>query len=125
MISSWLDCSPRWPVLIVARRDPTRPKFRLHIEIDPATTGGNPVLLYAFTQQGQPQKVEEWKVTAALPSAGIELVDVPVLKINDNHPAGSVALPAAGQWRFQFTLRIRRLTRTPSLHKCRSNKERK
>jgi copper transport protein len=80
-------------------------KFRLQVEIDPAKTGDNLVHLYAFTPAGQPQRVEEWKVTASLPSAGIDQVNVPVLKINDNHATGTISLPAPGQWQFQFTLR--------------------
>lgn len=81
------------------------PKFRLRVEIDPATRGDNLVHLFAFTPQGLPQKVEEWRVTVALPAAGIEPVDVPMLKIPDNHASGSIALPTPGDWVFRFTLR--------------------
>jgi len=72
----------------LARRQPGQPGASLRVY----PIGGN-------------REVEEWTVTAAPPSAGIDLVDVPLLKINDNHATGAAALPAAGQWRFQFTFR--------------------
>jgi copper transport protein len=81
------------------------PKFRLQVEIDPAKVGDNLVHLYAFTPQGQPQTVAEWRVSVALPSAGIEPIDVPVLKITPDHSTGTIALPAPGDWVFRFTLR--------------------
>jgi hypothetical protein len=80
-------------------------RFRLQVEINPAKTGNNLVHLHAFTPTGQPQKVEEWKVTASLPAAGIDQVNMPVLKITDNHAIGAISLPTPGQWQFQFTLR--------------------
>ncbi len=79
--------------------------FRLQVEVDPAKQGNNLIHLYAYTPDGQPLKVQEWKVTMALPSAGVEPVDVPVLKITDNHVTGSANIPAAGDWVFKFTLR--------------------
>ena len=80
-------------------------RFRLQVEISPARTGSNVVHLYAFTPSGQPQKVEEWKVTASLPAAGIDQVNVAVLQITDNQAVGHISLPAPGRWQFQFTLR--------------------
>ena len=83
------------------------PKFRLQIEVDPAKAGeDNLVHLFAFTPEGQPQNVEEWKVTVALPSAGIEPIDVPVLRIPPDHATGTIALPTPGDWVFRFTVRI-------------------
>lgn len=82
------------------------PKFRLQIEIDPAKVGDNLVHLYAFTPTGQLQTVEEWKVTVELPSAGIEPINVPVLRIPPEHATGTIALPSPGDWVFRFTLRI-------------------
>ncbi|GIH06422.1 hypothetical protein Rhe02_44890 [Rhizocola hellebori] len=81
-------------------------KFQLQVDISPAKTGENIVHLYAFTPAGRPVRVEEWKVTASLPAAGIDPVSVPVLELSENHAVGTISLTARGQWQFQFTLRI-------------------
>jgi copper transport protein len=44
-------------------------------------------------------------VTASLPAAGIDQVNMPVLRVTENHAIGAISLPAPGQWQFQFTLR--------------------
>jgi copper transport protein len=80
--------------------------YKLTVEIDPAKSGNNLVHTYAYDKNGQPLKVVEWKVTAALPSAAVEPIDVPVLKITDNHASGAITLPTPGAWVFSFTLRI-------------------
>ncbi|MQA24167.1 MAG: copper resistance protein CopC [Micromonosporaceae bacterium] len=80
--------------------------YTLRIEIDPARVGDNQVRLYAATPGGKPLKVLEWKVTAALPSAGIAAVDVPVVAVTGDHATGRIGLPKAGRWVFRFTLRI-------------------
>lgn len=80
--------------------------YKLQVEIDPAQRGNNLVHLYAYTPDGQPLKVVEWKVTAGLPAAGVEPITVPTLKLTDNHVTGSVSLPAPGDWQLKFTLRI-------------------
>jgi copper transport protein len=79
--------------------------FRLQIEVDPAKQGNNLIHLYAYTPDGQPLKVVEWKVTTALPSAGVEPIDVPMLRLTDNHVTGATSIPTAGDWVFKFTLR--------------------
>ncbi|SCE67983.1 copper resistance CopC/CopD family protein [Micromonospora mirobrigensis] len=79
--------------------------YSLQVELDPAERGPNTLHLYAYTRDNKPQRVAEWKVTAALPAAGIEPIDVPLLPLTDNHVTGEVSLPAAGQWEFRFTLR--------------------
>lgn len=80
--------------------------YKLTVEIDPAQRGNNLVHTYAYDKNNQPLKVVEWKVTAALPSAGVEPIDVPMLRINDNHASGAITLPTAGGWVFSFTARI-------------------
>lgn len=79
--------------------------FRLQIEVEPTTRDHYLIHLYAYTPQGTPQEVLEWKVTVALPSAGVEPIEVPVLRIPDNHAQGSINLPTPGDWVFKFTLR--------------------
>lgn len=81
--------------------------YSLQVQIDPAKVGNNSVHLYAYTPDGtgQPVMVAEWRATAALPAAGIEPIDIPLLRITDNHAIGEVSLPTAGQWQVRFTLR--------------------
>ncbi len=80
--------------------------YKLQVEVDPAKLGNNLVHLYAYTPDGKPLAVIEWKVTAALPAAGVEPIEVPTLKLAENHVTGSMTLPTAGAWQFRFTLRI-------------------
>jgi copper transport protein len=79
--------------------------YQLQLDIEPLTVGNSDVHLYAYTPDGAPLTVKEWKVTAALPSAGVQPVDVPVLPLAPYHATGSVSLPTPGQWVFSFTLR--------------------
>ncbi|MEU8260752.1 copper resistance protein CopC [Micromonospora sp. NPDC048999] len=83
----------------------TSPLYSLQVELDPARRGSNSVHLYAYTSDNRPQPVKEWKATIALPSAGIEPIDIPLLALTDNHAYGEVNLPAAGEWQVRFTLR--------------------
>jgi copper transport protein len=77
----------------------------LQVDISPATVGNNSIHLYAYTLQDKPLPVVEWSATAALPAKGIEPLQVPLLRITDFHAIGDVALPAAGEWTFKFTVR--------------------
>ena len=61
--------------------------------------------MYVTTPDGQPENVEEWTVSASLPSQGIEPISIPVLALTPDHGIGQVMLPAAGVWTFKFTLR--------------------
>jgi copper transport protein len=79
--------------------------FTLQVDFDPAKVGENTVHLYAYTKEGKPLKIVEWSGTAALPSAGIEPVTIPLLPLTDNHVTGSIQLPTAGDWQMRFTLR--------------------
>ncbi|MEU5720687.1 copper resistance protein CopC [Micromonospora sp. NPDC047738] len=83
----------------------TSPLYSLQVELDPAQRGNNSMHLYAYTTDNRPQPVQEWKATAALPSAGIEPIEIPLLPLTDNHATGEINLPAAGQWVFRFTVR--------------------
>ncbi|MEU4217852.1 copper resistance protein CopC [Actinoplanes sp. NPDC026623] len=77
----------------------------LQVDVFPATVGNNSLHLYAYTLDNKPLPVVEWTATAALPSKGIEPIEVPLLRITDFHAIGDVALPAAGDWTLKFTLR--------------------
>jgi copper transport protein len=41
----------------------------------------------------------------ALPSAGIEPIEVPLLPLTDNHATGEISLPASGEWQLRVTVR--------------------
>jgi copper transport protein len=83
----------------------TSPLYQLQLDIEPVQTGPNDIHLYAYTPQGVPLKVLEWKVNAALPAQGIEPIDAVLTSVTDSHEIGQVTLPAAGEWTFSFTLR--------------------
>ncbi|MBM0278323.1 copper resistance CopC/CopD family protein [Micromonospora tarensis] len=79
--------------------------FTMQIELSPAERGNNSVHLYAYSKDNLPLPVKEWKATAALPSAGIEAIEVPLLPLTDSHAYGDVSLPAAGDWQLKITAR--------------------
>ncbi|SCL20730.1 copper transport protein [Micromonospora rhizosphaerae] len=81
------------------------PLYSLQVELDPAARGNNSMHLYAYSKDNRPQPVAEWRATAALPSAGIEPIEIPLLPLTDNHVTGEINLPAAGEWKFRFTVR--------------------
>ncbi|NYF57293.1 copper transport protein [Micromonospora purpureochromogenes] len=83
----------------------TSPIYSLQVELDPAERGNNSLHLYAYTKDNRPQPVAEWKVTAALPSAGIEPIDIPLLPLTDNHVTGEISFPSAGEWQLRVTAR--------------------
>jgi len=82
------------------------PRFVLTVDLTPATVGVNQVHLYASTSDGLPQTVVEWTVRASNEEAGIESIEAVVVRITDDHATGQIGLPAAGNWRLTFTLRL-------------------
>lgn len=79
--------------------------YQLSVQIAPGTVGLNDLHLYAYTPQGEPADVKEWRVTAAPSNQELEPVPVDVLPVPPDHAIGAVTLPGPGQWRFTFTLR--------------------
>jgi copper transport protein len=79
--------------------------YSLQVQVNPARVGNNSVHLYAYSPEGTPKTVVEWQASAALPAANVEPIDVPLLKITDNHAIGDIQLPTPGQWQLRFTLR--------------------
>jgi copper transport protein len=80
--------------------------YSLQFLLEPGERGDNLLHLYAYAPDGDPQVVEEWWATAALPAAGVEPIEIPLVMLTDNHAIGEVALPVAGDWEFRFTLRV-------------------
>ena len=83
----------------------TSPKMVLQVDIFPAAVGNNSIHLYAYTPDNKPLPVVEWTATAALPAKNIEPIEIPLLRINDFHAIGDIALPQAGEWAFTFKAR--------------------
>ncbi|MEV4663183.1 copper resistance protein CopC [Micromonospora echinofusca] len=81
------------------------PNYSLQVELDPAERGNNTVHFYAYTKDNRPQPVVEWRATAALPTAGIEPIQVPLLPLTDNHATGEITFPASGEWQLRITVR--------------------
>ncbi|WP_019871038.1 copper resistance CopC/CopD family protein [Salinispora oceanensis] len=79
--------------------------YSLQVEVDPAKRGNNSVHFYAYTPDNRPQPVAEWRATVALPAAGIEPIEVPLLPLTDNHATGEINLPASGDWQLRVTVR--------------------
>lgn len=80
--------------------------YSLKVEVDPAKGGNNSIHLYAYTPDNKPLPVVEWKATAALPDKGIEPIDIPLLRLTDNHATGEINLPTPGRWQLRFTVRV-------------------
>ncbi len=79
--------------------------FLLTVDASPANVGAVQLHMYATDAKGVSIDIEEWTVTAALPSHGIEPMEVPVLNAGAGHGIGQISLPTAGAWAFTFTLR--------------------
>ncbi|HEX5740455.1 MAG TPA: copper resistance protein CopC [Pilimelia sp.] len=79
--------------------------YTLQVEVDPARVGPNTIHAYAYTPEGAAQPVVEWRASASLPSAGVDDVDIPLVKLTDNHGTGQFAPPTAGKWQFKFSVR--------------------
>jgi copper transport protein len=79
--------------------------YSLQVQLEPKSVGPNTIHLYAFTPQGAPIAIKEWKATAALPAQGIEPVDLPALPVSENHAVAQAQLTAPGTWEIRFTLR--------------------
>ncbi|MET7867651.1 copper resistance CopC/CopD family protein [Micromonospora taraxaci] len=79
--------------------------FTMQVELSPAERGNNSIHLYAYSKDNLPLPVKEWRATVALPSAGIEPIEVPLLPLTDNHAYGDISLPASGEWQLKITAR--------------------
>lgn len=80
--------------------------YSLTVVVEPVERGRNLIHLTATAPDtGEPLRVEEWRATAALPSAGIEPAEIPLLPLRDDHATGETTLPVAGDWQLRFTLR--------------------
>jgi copper transport protein len=79
--------------------------YRLSVQILPGTVGLNELHLYAYTLDGAPADVKEWRATATPSDQDIEPLTVDLLRIPPDHAIGQVTVPDGGAWTFTFTLR--------------------
>ncbi len=76
------------------------------LQVDFSQSGGNTEIhMYASNLQGVPIKIDEWKVTATLPSQSLGPIPAGVTPITDSHATGEINLTVPGRWTFAFTLR--------------------
>ena len=76
------------------------------LQVDFSQSGNNTEIhLYASNLQGVPIKIDEWKVTATLPSQNLGPIPAGVTAITDSHAIGEINLTVPGRWTFAFTLR--------------------
>jgi copper transport protein len=84
----------------------TSPLYTLQFDVYPVQLGeNNTVHAYVYTPDGRPLRAVEWKLTAALPSRGVEPVTTPLLGIGEHHGIGAVTFPVPGDWQLRFTIR--------------------
>ena len=81
--------------------------FELTFTVDPARVGSNEIHLYVLDPKtGQPAAVDEIRVDASLPAAGIGPLSFPTTPAGPGHALVAAAeLPLAGAWRFHLAVR--------------------
>jgi copper transport protein len=80
--------------------------YAVQFEVFPAELGEyNTLHAFAYTPEGKPLNVAEWKVTASLPEQGIEPMANPVAPLLGNQGLGAVNFPVPGKWQLRLTLR--------------------
>ncbi|TDB74532.1 copper resistance protein CopC [Micromonospora sp. KC721] len=80
--------------------------YSLQFDIYPVKVGApNSLHAYVYTPQGLALPVAEWKVSLALPAAGVEPVPVRVETPEPNHGSAEIRFPVAGEWTLRFTVR--------------------
>ncbi|MDR7280909.1 copper resistance CopC/CopD family protein [Catenuloplanes atrovinosus] len=85
----------------------TSPIYTLQFEIYPVQRGEHNTLHgFVYTPEGKPIPIEEFKVSLALPSAGLEPIDAPMAILDESHGLGPLNFPLPGEWTVKFTIRI-------------------
>ena len=82
----------------------------IDVTFEPARKGRNEIHLYALTKAGLPQKVYA-SATMALPSAGVEPLELKLLRAGPNHfQVLGADLPVAGTWRLTVQVQLDEFT---------------
>jgi copper transport protein len=81
--------------------------FHLELVVDPAQTGPNAIHLYLLDHStGQPARVDEVRVAASLPAAGIGPLRLQATPAGPGHATVTAAtFPLAGDWRLRVDVR--------------------
>ena len=83
----------------------------IDVTFEPARKGRNEIHLYALTKAGLPQKVYAISATMALPSAGVEPLELKLLRAGPNHfQVLGADLPVAGTWRLTVQVQLDEFT---------------
>jgi copper transport protein len=88
-------------------RDAVVGPFDLNLVVDPARTGTNEIHLYLLDKStGQPAQIDEARVAASLPSAGIGPLRLRTTPAGPGHAIVTAArLPLVGSWRLRVDVR--------------------
>lgn len=87
-------------------------EYVLQFELEPVAVGQNEAHLYLFEPDGVTElEAKEWQASFGRPKDGIELVPFDLALLAPNHTSGDVAIPQAGKWTFEFTIRVSKLDR--------------
>ncbi|SCL19633.1 copper transport protein [Micromonospora nigra] len=93
-------------------RSLTTDLFALQFDVYPARAGvANSLHAYTYTPGGRELPVAEWTITATLPAAGIEPVDVEIAAIEPHHASAELRFPVPGEWTLTITARISEIDR--------------
>jgi copper transport protein len=88
-------------------RDAIVGPFDLNLVVDPARTGTNEVHLYLLDRStGQPSRVDEVRVAASLPAAGVGPIRLQATPAGPGHAVVTAAtFPLVGDWRLRVDVR--------------------
>ncbi|MEW2381540.1 copper resistance protein CopC [Micromonospora sp. NPDC047707] len=79
----------------------------VQFDVYPAQAGAlNSLHAYVYTPAAKPLPVVEWRVTAALPAAGVEPIAVPVDTPEPHHASAALRFPVPGEWTVRITARV-------------------
>jgi copper transport protein len=80
--------------------------FTVTFDVTPAKVGANTVHVYATKPGGQEAAIKGWRVIASRSGSESAPITAPTLALTPGHAVAQIDLPAAGVWRFTFTLRV-------------------
>ena len=77
------------------------------VTVDPAKAGPADVHLYTLNRQGAVRDVAEVTAALALPSSGVDALDVPLRRVAAGHVvANDVDIPISGNWNLDLSVRV-------------------
>jgi copper transport protein len=111
-VTAVLVAEPPAKAQIVAQAGPVSQEalvgpFHLELVVDPARTGTNEIHLYLLDHStGQPAQVDEVRVAASLPAAGVGPLRLQAVPAGPGHAVVPAAtFPLVGDWRLRVDVR--------------------